>query len=174
MILVVAGLFVVGIERLQFDANILATLPQEEPILADAHYIFTHHPIYDRVVVDVAGGGGTAHVLEAGADLVETRMRESGLFKDVGFQQLGRLVPELMGHVVDHLPILFGGGELEREILPLLAPEVIRRTLDGQFSSLRDLGGIGQTGLLAADPLALRNLVLARLSALAPTKDARI
>jgi len=174
VILVVAGLFVVGLERLQFDSNILASLPQDDPVLADAHYIFTHHPIYDRVVVDVAGGGGITNVLEAGADLVETRMRESGLFKDVGFRQIGRLVPELMGHVVDHLPILFGAGELERDIKPLLAPESIRRNLDEQFSSLQDLGGIGQAGFLAVDPLALRNLVLARLSSLVPTKDARI
>jgi uncharacterized protein len=174
VILAVAVFFAVGIERLQFEANILATLPQEDPVLADAHYIFTHHPIYDRVVVDVAGGEGQTHVLEAGADLVETRMRESGLFKDVGFRQLGRLVPELMGHVVAHLPILFGSRELEREILPLLAPAGLRRTLGEQFSSLQDLGGIGQTGLLAADPLALRNLILARLSALAPAKGARI
>lgn len=174
VIIAVAGLFIAGIERLQFDADILATLPQGDPVLADAHYLFTHHPIYDRVVVDVAGGGGKTNVLEAGADLVETRMRESGLFKEVGFRQLGRLVPELMGHIVAHLPILFGAGELEREILPLLAPESILRTLDEQYSSLRDLGGIGQAGFLAADPLALRNLVLARLSSLAPTRDARI
>ncbi|MCK9197304.1 MAG: methyltransferase domain-containing protein [Syntrophales bacterium] len=174
VILAVVGLFVVGLERLQFDSNILASLPQDDPVLADAHYIFTHHPIYDRVVVDVAGGGGKTNVLEAGADLVETRMRESGLFKDVGFRQISRLVPELMRHVVDHLPILFGAGELKREILPLLAPERIRRNLDEQYSSLRDLGGIGQAGFLAVDPLSLRNLVLARLSSLAPAKNARI
>lgn len=174
VILAVAGLFVVGLQRLQFDSNILASLPQRDPVLADAHYLFTHHPIYDRVVVDVAGGGGNTNVMEEGADLVETRMRESGLFKDVGFRQIGRLVPELMRHVVDHLPILFGAGELEREILPLLAPEIIHRTLDEQFSSLRDLGGIGQSSFLAVDPLALRNRVLARLSSLAPAKNARI
>jgi uncharacterized protein len=174
VILAVAGLFVVGLQRLQFDSNILASLPQDDPVLADAHYLFTHHPIYDRVVVDVAGGGGKTNVLEEGADLVETRMRESGLFKEVGFRQIGRLVPELMGHVVDHLPILFGAGELDRDIKPLLAPEIIHRTLEDQFSSLRDLGGIGQTGFLAVDPLALRNRVLARLSSLAPAKDARI
>ncbi|MFA6412993.1 MAG: methyltransferase domain-containing protein [Syntrophales bacterium] len=173
VILAVAGLFAVGLQRLQFDSNILASLPQDDPVLADSHYLFTHHPIYDRVAVDVAGGGGKTNVLEAGADLVETRLRESGLFKDVGFRQISRLVPELMGHVVDHLPILFGAGELEREILPRLAPASIHRTLDGQISSLRDLGGIGQTGFLTVDPLALRNLVLARLSSLAPAKNAR-
>lgn len=174
VILAVVGLFVVGLQRLQFDSNILASLPKDDHVLADAHYIFTHHPIYDRVAVDVAGGGGKTSVLEAGADLVEARMRESGLFKDVGFRQVSRLVPELMSHVVDHLPILFGAVELEREILPLLAPESIHRTMEGQFSSLRDLGGIGQTCFLAVDPLSFRNLVLARLSSLAPAKSARI
>ncbi len=42
------------------------------------------------------------------------------------------------------------------------------------YSSLHLLEGIGQTGLISDDPLALRNLVLSRLSFLSPAKGARI
>ena len=42
---------------------------------------------------------------------------------------IGQLMPELMRHIVDHLPILFTGPELEEKIKPLLETEKIRQTL---------------------------------------------
>jgi predicted exporter len=173
IILAVVGLFAAGISRLQFDTDILASLPQNDPILADARYVITHHPVHDRVVIDVGHPGGAIDVLGEGADLVETRMSASGLFKEVGFRHIGQLIPELMRYTVDHLPVLFNEKELEENIKPLLAPEKIRQTLKDHVSSLHHLEGIGQTGFISDDPLALKNLVLSRLSSLSPTEGAR-
>ena len=173
-ILAVAGLFIWGIERLRFDADILSSLPQNDPVLADARYIITHHPIYDRVVIDLEHADARMEILEEGTKLVEARMRESGLFKTVGFEQIGQVIPELMHHVIDHLPVLFNAAELEKSLVPLLVPAKIHEILRSQFSSLQELGGIGQSGFMAEDPLALRNLVLSRLSSLAPSQGARI
>jgi predicted exporter len=83
-------------------------------------------------------------------------------------------MPELIRHIVDHLPILFDKKELEENVKPLLAPEKVRQTMGAYYSSLHLLEGIGQTGLISDDPLALRNLVLSRLSFLSPAKGARI
>jgi uncharacterized protein len=178
VLLIVIGSFAAGIYRLEFDRDILASLPQSDPVLADAHYIIKHHPIHDRVVIDVGypggGEGADTDAIVAGASLVETRMKASGLFREVGFEQIGQLMPELIRHIVDRLPILFTGPELEEKIKPLLAPEKIRQTLEDHLSSLQNLESIGQTELIADDPLSLRNLVLARLAYLAPTKGARI
>lgn len=174
VILAVIGLFITGIYRLQFDTDILASLPQSDPVLADARYVIMHHPIHDRVVVDVGHPGGNIDVLIEGANLVEARMRTSGLFKDVGFSHIGQLMPELIRHIVDHLPILFDKRELEENVKPLLSPEKMRQTMGDYFSSLHLLEGIGQTELISDDPLALRNLVLSRLSHLSPVKGARI
>jgi predicted exporter/SAM-dependent methyltransferase len=174
VVLIVIGLFGLGVYRLHFDSDILSSLPQNDPVLADARYVIVHHPVHDRVVVDVGNPDGNSDVLIEGANLVEARMRESGLFKEVGFRHIGQLVPELMQYVVAHLPVLFNERELEENITPLLAPEKIRQTMAEHFSSLQDLQGIGQTGFIADDPLALRNLVLARLSHLSPVKGARI
>jgi len=173
-VLIVVGLFAWGVHRLKFDADILASLPQNDPVLADAHYIITHHPIYDRVVVDVMYAGANKELLEEGANLVEARMRASGLFKEVGFQSIGQLIPGLMRHITDHLPILFTKEDLERDLKPLLAPEKIRQRLAAHRSALQDLGGIGQTAFIADDPLDFRNQILSRLSLLAPAKGARI
>ena len=174
VILAVVGLFTAGIYRLQFDTDILASLPQSDPVLADARYVIMHHPIHDRVVVDVGYPGGDIDVLIEGANLVEAKMRASGLFKEVGFSHIGQLMPELIRYIVDHLPILFDKKELEENVKPLLAPEKVRQTMGAYYSSLHLLEGIGQTGLISDDPLALRNLVLSRLSFLSPAKGARI
>ncbi len=174
VILAVIGLFTTGIYRLQFDTDILASLPQSDPVLADARYVIMHHPIHDRVVVDVGHPGGDIDVLIEGANLVEAKMRASGLFKEVGFSHIGQLMPELIRYIVDHLPILFDKKELEENVKPLLSPEKVRQTMGDYFSSLHLLEGIGQTGLISDDPLALRNLVLSRLSFLSPVKGARI
>ncbi len=174
LILATAGLFMVGVHRLQFDADVLNSMPRNDPVLADAHHIITHHPIYDRVVVDVSCAGGTTDVLTEGARIVEARMRDSGLFREVGFQDMARLLPELMHHIADHLPVLFSARDLERAVSPLLTPENIRRTLQEHRLSLQDLGGIGQAELMARDPLALRNLILSRFSSLAPANGAKI
>jgi len=174
VILAVIGLFMAGIYRLQFDTDILTALPQSDPVLADARYVIMHHPIHDRVIVDVGHPSGDIDVLIEGATLVEAKMRASGLFKEVGFSHIGQLMPELIRYIVDHLPILFDKKELEENIKPLLAPEKVRQTMGDYFSSLHLLEGIGQTGLISDDPLALRNLVLSRLSLLSPVKGARI
>ncbi|MBA4398200.1 MAG: MMPL family protein, partial [Syntrophus sp. (in: bacteria)] len=174
VVLATVGLFMVGVHRLQFDADVLNSMPRNDPVLADAHHIITHHPIYDRVVVDVSCAGGTTEALTEGARLVEDRMRESGLFREIGFQSMALLMPELMHHIADHLPILFSARDLEKVVLPLLAPENVRLTMQGHLSSLQDLGGIGQSKFLTHDPLALRNLILSRFSSLAPANGARI
>jgi predicted exporter/2-polyprenyl-3-methyl-5-hydroxy-6-metoxy-1,4-benzoquinol methylase len=174
LVLATLGLFITGVHRLQFDADVLNAMPRNDPVLADAHYIITHHPIYDRVVVDVSCAGGTTDALMEGARFVEARMRDSGLFREVGFQDMARLMPELMHHIADHLPVLFSARDLEKAVSPLLTLENIHRSLQEHLSSLQDLGGIGQTAFLARDPLALRNLILSRFSSLAPAKGARI
>jgi uncharacterized protein len=174
IIMCVVGLFALGVQRLKFDTDVLNALPQNDPVLADGRYVFLHHPIQDRVVVDIGQGAGDLERLLGAAELVEQRMRESGLFREVGFQSMGQLFPELLRHTVDYLPVLFGADELERVIKPLLTPEKVKQTLEGHIQSFGNLEGIGQASLVADDPLGLRNLVLARLSNLAPAKGATI
>ena len=174
VILAVVGFFTAGIYRLQFDADILSSLPRNDPVLADARYVIMHHPIHDRVIIDVGHPGGDMDILVEGATLVEARMREGGLFKEVGFGPIGQLIPELVQHLVAHLSVLFTERELEEKIKPLLAPGKIRRTLKDNFSSLYYLEGIGQTRFISDDPLALRNLVMSRLSPLSPVKGTLI
>jgi predicted exporter/SAM-dependent methyltransferase len=158
----------------RIETDILASLPRHDPVLADAHRVIRHLPAQDRLIIDVAIRGGDRDALTAGADLIEAGLRESGLFRQVGMQQMETLFPELMAHVVGHLPLLYDGPQLEAQIAPLLAPAEVRRALAEDLKVLQGLEGIGQADLIARDPLGLRNLVLTRMSQLLPSRDAQL
>ncbi len=118
--------------------------------------------------------GGDRDALVAAADLIEAGLRESGLFREVGTRQMEALFPDLVAHVAGHLPLLFDGPQLEAQIAPLLAPAELRRILAEDLKALQGLEGIGQADLIARDPLGLRNLVLARMAQLLPSKEAQL
>ena len=162
---------------IRIETDILASLPRHDPVLADAHRVIRHLPVQDRLVIDVAGGEGgerSRDDLVVAAEMIETGLRESGLFRQVGMQQMETLFPELVGHVIGHLPLLFDGPQLEAQIAPLLAPAELRRILAENLKVVQGLEGIGQADFIARDPLGLRNLVLARMSQLLPSRDVQL
>ena len=174
VVLAVTGLFVSALHRLGFDTDLIASLPQDDPVLADARRIIANHPIQDRVVIDVGLPRANPDGLVQAAALIEQRLRESGLFARVGLEQEQQRIPELFQSVTVHLPVLLSAGDLEEKVRPLLEPAKVRAALFNHLSQLGDLEGIGQAAMIARDPLNLRNLVLSRLSHLAPTRNARI
>ncbi len=174
VVLAVTGLFVSALHRLGFDTDLIASLPQDDPVLADARRIIANHPIQDRVVIDVGLPRANPDGLVQAAALIEQRLRESGLFARVGLEQEQQRIPELFQSVTVHLPVLLSAGDLEEKVRPLLEPAQVRAALFNHLSQLGDLEGIGQAAMIARDPLNLRNLVLSRLSHLAPTRNARI
>lgn len=174
VLLAVTGAFVAGLQHLIFDTDLVASLPQDDSVLADAHRIITHHPIQDRVVIDVGRSDADADGLANAAMVIEKRLRESGLFARVSLEQEQQLIPELIFSITGRLPVLFSAEELEEKVKPLLEPGKIRATLSDHFAQLGHLESVGQTALIAQDPLNLRNLIFSRLSHLAPSQNAQI
>ena len=174
VLLVVTGVFVAGLQRLIFDTDLLASLPQDDPVLADARRIITNHPMQDRVVIDVGRSEADPDGLVNAAMVIEKRLRESGLFARVSLDQEQQLIPELIFSITGRLPVLFSAKELEEKVKPLLEPAKIRVALSDHFGQLGNLESVGQTALIAQDPLNLRNLILSRLSHLVPTQSAQI
>jgi predicted exporter/SAM-dependent methyltransferase len=174
VLLAVTGVFVSGLQRLIFDTDLVASLPQDDSVLADARQIITNHPIQDKVVIDVGCSEADADGLAKAAMVIEKRMRESGLFARVGLDQEQQRIPELLFSITARLPVLFSAEELEEKVKPLLELGKIRATLSDHFAQLGHLESVGQTALIAQDPLNLRNLVFSRLSHLAPTQNAQI
>lgn len=159
---------------LKIETDILSSLPRHDPVLADAYRVVRHLPAQDRLVVDLEIRGGDRDALVAAGELVEAELKASGLFREVGTRRMETLFPEMIAQVAGRLPLLFDREELETRVAPLLAPSEVHRALAGDLQALQGLEGIGQTGLIARDPLGLRNLVLARMSQLMPGKDAQL
>jgi len=173
VVLAVAGLFLSALHRLEFDFDLVASLPQDDPVLADARRILASHPIQDRLVIDVGLPRADPEGLVRAAEKIEQRLQESGLFARVGLGREQRIIPELFLHVAGHLPVLLTAEDLEERVSPLLKPARVRAALFEHVAQLGHLEGIGQAVLIAQDPLNLRNLILSRLSDLAPARNAQ-
>ena len=166
--------FCIGWYRLEIDTNVVELLPQKDPAISDALYVLKNHPILDQIVIDVSHQQGGPELLAAYGEQVEAGLRESGLFKTVGMEAFQDLIPDLMTFIVNNLGIMFTEKELEETIRPLLEPEQIQKRLTEIHTALLNLEGIGQAEFIEKDPLGLKDLVLARLAALAPSQNTRI
>jgi uncharacterized protein len=119
-VIVLALMAGVGIYRIDFETDIVATLPERDPVIAAARDILRHHPGQDLVAVDLYLESGGPTALAGITQAVETAMTESGLFKRVGMKAVGAQMPALIHYLVAHLPILFSHADLEDHVAPLL------------------------------------------------------
>ena len=173
----VAGLFCIGFYRLDIDTDIIKTLPKSDPVVSDAGYILMNHPAGDQIVIDIAleshDPDGPDVLVEAG-QFIEKKLMASGLFKSAGMKEIQNMVPELIFYIIKNLPVLFTEGDLKNKVKPLLEPKQVNNKLEENYSRLLYLDGIGQSELIAADPLGLRNIILAGLSHLLPSQSAKV
>ena len=84
------------------------------------------------------------------------------------------LFPDLVAHVVGPPSPALRRTAAGGQVAPLLAPAEVRRILAEDLKALQGLEGIGQADLIARDPLGLRNLVLARMAQLLPSREAQL
>ena len=172
----VGGAFWIGLQRVHVESDLTSSVPGGSPTLEASRRMLLKHPIVDRVAIDLSISEGAPAVaqLTRAAELVQQRLRQSRLFQSVGHQQSARAVAALYRLAAERLPVLFGADELQKSVTPLLTHQRVDETMRVNFEELVALGGMGQSQLMARDPLRLRNLVLERLEHLVPTSKARI
>jgi predicted exporter/SAM-dependent methyltransferase len=168
---VIGGLFWAGTRLTAIDTDITRYLPQGDPVLADAGYIFAHHPIQGEMAIDLGLSDPSPDLLVQYADDIEQRLRQSGLFSSVGTESMQTLIPELVDQVNENLPLLFTRRELEEKVAPLLAPESIAARMAEIREQLLGLDAIGQARMIAQDPLGIKNIVMTKLALLAPSRQ---
>ncbi len=171
---VVGLLLAVGLYRLRIDTDVIGLLPTTDRVIGDAVGILESHPMANRVVIDVGLRHEDPARLVTLGRRVEEALRRSGLFRSVGNRAMASQFARLLMSVTERLPLLFSAAQLEKQVLPRLEPQWIGERLSKLHAQLLALGGIGQAAFIARDPLGLRELVLARLSQLAPTGNVRI
>ncbi len=170
---VMAVLLTIALFRMEIDTDITKYLPQSDPVIADAEHVFKNHPIQDRLIIHIGLKEGNVPLLLACSRFVEQKLTQSGLFKQVGIKDFQKVMPDLMAHVLNNLPVMFDETELQDKVAPLLTSEKISKVVKDNYNKLLDLEGIGRSATISKDPLALSNTVLASLSFLAPTNNIR-
>ncbi len=170
---VMAVLLAIALFRMEIDTDISKYLPQSDPVIADAEHVFKNHPIQDRLIIDIGIQKENLALLLACSRFVEQKLMQSGLFKQVGIKDFQKVMPDLMAHVLNNLPVMFDETELQDKVAPLLTFEKISKVVKDHYNKLLDLEGIGRSETISKDPLTLSNTVLARLSSLAPTNNIR-
>jgi Predicted exporter len=170
---VVALLFIWETNHLKIETDILESMPQDDPVLADARQIIRHLPIQDKLFVDLEQQSSDKDKLVVTASLVSQRLSKSGLFTKVGISDEANNFPELMTYVADNWPQLFSAADLEQKVKPLLAPDKIKEAFYLNKQSLQQLEGIGRSEMIARDPLGFSGIILQQLSALLPSNKAQ-
>ena len=135
------AVFFIGQYRLVIDTDLVSSLPQDDPIVSDARYVISRHPLQDRVVIDLGLRSSNPELLITGGEFLEKRLAESGLFKSVGLTRHQQLFPDLLAYVIRHFPVLFSERDLKEKVAPLLAPEEVRRSLLEAHNVLTGLEG---------------------------------
>jgi len=167
----IASCAALGLMRLAIDTDVVRSLPVGERVMVDAVEIFAKHPIHDQIAVDIMIDRDDPNALVECGAFLEEKMRDSGLFAQVGTAAMGELVPRLAFHAARNLPLLFSREELQN-VAPLLAPERIDERVRALHEDLGSLEGIGQAEFIGLDPLGFKDLVLARMALLAPSMQA--
>ncbi len=174
ILLLVTGLFAIGISRMGIDTDIVTSLPNNDRVISDAKYLIMNNPIQDQLVIDISLSKTDPDILVEGGLFIEGELRKSGLFKSVGINEARGLFPELLNHIISNLPVMFTEQELNEKVGPLLEPRQIRKKLEHDLSALLGMEGIGQAETVSKDPLDLRYIAMARLTQLAPSRNAKI
>ena len=169
-----AALFLIALKRITIDTDIVRSLPTDDPVIADGIHIFEKNPIKDQMAIDIGSDAPDPAQLVAAAEVVEAHLKQSNLIAQVGNQSMQQGLADLADQVIRHLPVLFTAGELQQQVAPRLTGESIRQALTRARDDLYQMDGIGQASAMAADPLGLRHIVLARLAALNPAPGATI
>ena len=174
ILLIISVLFVIGLYRLEIEMDVVASLPKDDPVITNAAYIFKNHPVQNQLVIDIGLQKTDLDLLVDYAIVVEKRLKASGLFKNIGLEDVGSRIPDLFSLIVNNLPVMFTKKELHEIVEPSLKDDEIVRRLKEIHFKLLSLEGIGQAQSMFKDPLGLKDIVLAKMAPLAPSQNAFI
>jgi len=163
-----------GLSRLELEADIIGALPGDDPVLDGAAYVLERHPALDRIAIDLSFADGTTDrdgLVEA-AERLSAALDATGLFRRIGNETVASGMLRFLSDAATQLPLHFDEAALGAALEGRLTLEALDTTVSARVRDLAGLDGIGQARLITADPLGLRDHVLARAAALLPTSEA--
>src|SRR4030042_3627703 len=82
--LVVALLFIWESGHLKIETDILESMPQHDPVLADARQVIEHLPIQDRIFLDLEQTAADKDKLVRATNFIIDELKQSGIFTKGG------------------------------------------------------------------------------------------
>ena len=165
-VLVVTGLIaavsIVISLRLDLDEDILATLPQHDPLVDEYRYALKKFRQIDRVYLDIGINAADPDKLALAADEVYSRLATNAAYGrilyriEVGGQQ------KVIGYLTGALPNLFTEADAAA-LAPKLEPAAVRAHLTDMRRKLAGPEGMVLKDVVAADPVGMTALVVAKV-----------
>ena len=158
----VAGIAVAISSRIDLEEDILGVLPQHDQVVEDYKYTIRKFHQIDRVFVDVGINRDDPDALEQATDAFYDRMSTNAAFAQITYRiELGGQ-RAVIGFLTGALPNLFTGADaaaLDKK----LDPGAIRAHLTDQRRQLAGPEGMVLKDVVAADPVGMSSLVIAKV-----------
>ena len=160
--LLVTVISIVISSRIDLDEDILAVLPQGDQIVDEYKYALRKFRQIDRVYFDIGINTADPDTLALAADEVYAGLKTNPAFTRImyRFEMTGQ--QKVVGFLTGALPNLF--TEADAQVLaPKLEPPAVREFLTVMRRKLGGMEGIVLKDVVAADPVGMSGLVLAKV-----------
>jgi len=157
--LLLAIVAVIVSTRVDLEEDILATLPQHDPVVDDYRYTLRKFRQIDRVYIDVSVEQLGADKLTAAADAVFTRLSTNADYTRVMYRIEVGGQRKVVDFLTGALPNLFTDDDV-KVLETKLQPDEIRSYLTTMRRKLAGPEGMVLKDVVAADPIAMSALVV--------------
>jgi 1-acyl-sn-glycerol-3-phosphate acyltransferase len=145
--------------RIDLEEDVLAILPQRDPIVDDYHYALRKFRQIDRVYFDVGVETDNPELLAQAADALDAGLETNASFAKITYRFETQGQDKVVDYLTGALPNLF----TEADALALdkkLDPTNVREFLTVMRRKLAGVEGIVLKDVVAADPVGMSGLVL--------------
>lgn len=148
--------------RIDLEEDILATLPQDDPLVDEYRYALRKFRQIDRVYLDVGVNTEDSDKLAAAADQVFSLLVTNPVFARIMYRvELGGQ-QQVIDYLAGALPVLFTEADAAA-LSPKLEPAAVREYLTTMRRKLAGPEGMVLKDVVAADPIGTSALVLAKV-----------
>ena len=157
--LLLAGTGVYYSLRIDLEEDLLATLPQNDPLVDEYRYAVRKFRQIDRVYLDVGLNADDTDKLTAAADHVYAALETNSVFGRLTYRVESGGQQKVLNYLTGALPNLFTAADAAA-LAPKLEPTSIREYLTTMRRKLAGPEGMVLKDVVAADPLGMTELVV--------------
>ncbi|HWN93711.1 MAG TPA: MMPL family transporter [Methylomirabilota bacterium] len=160
--LVVTIVGVLIVQRVKLDEDILAALPERDPLVDEYKYTLRKFRQIDRVYIDVSVATDAPEKLAEAADAVNEALKANPAYKEVMYRLEGGGQQKVVDFLTGALPNLLTEADAQA-LAAKLEPASVREFLTVMRRKLAGPEGMVLKDVVAADPIGMSGLVVAKV-----------